>query len=348
MPDPAPTQEPGKSEEPKKSEEAKKSEGKKAEDPTTGKSVQTNTGTPAPTPQPPPPMTGVDFIPILMLMLLAGALGGIVNTALGKKEDDTVSAPLKQNVTIGIGAAFLVPLFLKSVDSKILDTLHLDAMNKLLLFSYCTLASISARHFITSLTEQVFKKIDTLKQDAESTKKELDKTKQEVEKAKSASQAAKNVALAATDAARLQTVALVNAGPVRTKPATLKLTPEEYDTALKQEDPWKGRFGSSAEQKSRKLEGKLDRVDGQPTIAVISLTVMSTDPTKPLTGKVQFFLHPTYQNYLPEIAVQEGKATLNLMSYGAFTVGVQCDEGATSLELDLAQLPDAWEPWKSR
>ncbi len=81
---------------------------------------------------------------VIAVIVLAGVLGGIVNTALGRKEDEAVNNPGKQNVIIGIGAAFLVPLFLKSVDSKILDSLHIAPVNGILLFSYCTLAAISA------------------------------------------------------------------------------------------------------------------------------------------------------------------------------------------------------------
>lgn len=221
-------------------------------------------------------------------------------------------------------------------------------MNGLLLFSYCTLAAISARHFITTLTDQVFKKIDTLKKETEATKQELDKTKQDVEKATKASQSAKNVALAATDAARLQTFDLLKAASPSAKPAALKLTADEYQAALNEEDPWKGKFGKTSEQNCRKLDAKLDPIEGQPGLAVITMCVASTDSAKPLTGAVQFFLHPTYKNYMPEISVENGKATLRLISYGAFTVGALCDGGATTLELDLSQIPGAWEPWKSR
>ena len=241
-----------------------------------------------------------------------------------------------------------MPLFLKSVDSKILDTLHVDPMNGLLLFSYCTLASISARHFITSITEQVFKKIDTIKKDTESTKQELDKTKQDVEKAKSASQSTTNLALALNDAARLNTIDLLTAGPQqRTPPAVLNLTDAALQATLQKDDPWKDLFGKVSEQNGRKLAAKLDPVEGQPGLAVISMTVTSTDAKKPLTGKVQYFLHPTFQNCMPEVNVVDGKALLRLISYGAFTVGVLCDNEATKLELDLAQIPGAWEPWKS-
>jgi len=210
------------------------------------------------------------------------------------------------------------------------------------------LASISARHFITSITEQVFKKIDTIKKDTESTRQELDKTKQDVEKAKSASQSTTNLALALNDAARLNTIDLLTATAQQKNVPALNLSDQDFQETLRKGDPWKGLFGKESEQNGRKLAAKLDPVEGQPGLAVISMTVTSTDAKKPLTGKVQYFLHPTFQNCMPEVNVLDGKALLRLISYGAFTVGVLCDNEATKLELDLAQIPGAWEPWKSR
>lgn len=326
--------------------DTRKSEGAQSE--TLTQKKETHTEVPKPDAISTPPVSAGDVIVVIGVIVLAGVLGGIVNTALGRKEDELVKDPAEKNIIIGIGAAFLVPLFLKSVDSKILDTLNTAPLNGLLLFSYCTLAAISARHFITTLTDQVFKKIDTLKKETEANKQELDKTKLDVEKATKASQSAKNVALAATDAARLQTFDLLKAASPSAKPAALKLTADEYQAALNEEDPWKGKFGKASEQNSRKLDAKLDPIEGQPGLAVITMCVASTDSAKPLTGAVQFFLHPTYKNYMPEISVENGKATLRLISYGAFTVGALCDGGATTLELDLSQIPGAWEPWKSR
>jgi hypothetical protein len=40
---------------------------------------------------------------------------------------------------------------------------------------------------------------------------------------------------------------------------------------------------------------------------------------------------------------QERHASLVIEAWGAFTVGAECDGGATRLELDLAQIPGATE-----
>lgn len=58
---------------------------------------------------------------------------------------------------------------------------------------------------------------------------------------------------------------------------------------------------------------------------------------------MQFFLHPTFHgNDRPVVAVTPGgTADLALTAWGAFTVGAIADNGATKLELDLAELPAA-------
>lgn len=304
----------------------------------------------------PAPSMG-DVLLIIGMMLAAGCLGGIVTSSLARKEEDIDAHPYVKNMAIGVGAAFLVPLFLKSVDSNILAGALSSISNGLVFFGYCVLAAISARHFITTLTDQIFKTVDRLKKETAETKAALADTQDDVKKnkvetnaAKTAADDAKTVALAASDAARHQTVDLMSK-PVtqRSPPTALQLSQQELDDILKQDDPWKGRFGREAVAKERELEGSLTPIDGQPSLAAITLTVRSTNVAKPLVDPVQFFLHPTFQNYCPEITSTDGRtATLRIISYGAFTVGVLCDGGQTKLELDLASLPEAWEPWKSR
>ncbi len=80
----------------------------------------------------------------------------------------------------------------------------------------------------------------------------------------------------------------------------------------------------------------------------ITLTVTAEAGAQPLAGSVQFLLHPSFANDRPVVAVQNGEATLTVMSWGAFTAGAVADGGATKLELDLSQLAGAPEPWRSR
>ena len=114
---------------------------------------------------------------------------------------------------------------------------------------------------------------------------------------------------------------------------------KEDDAA--ENDPNKGKFGGLSENLGRKLTAQVRETSYDKELFVVDLLVTSTNPDNPLTGEVIFHLHPSFSNKSEIIKVVDGKAENKLISYGAFTVGIEADNGATRLELDLAQLPDA-------
>lgn len=69
----------------------------------------------------------------------------------------------------------------------------------------------------------------------------------------------------------------------------------------------------------------------------LKISVASTDPSDPLVGKVKFFLHPSFVDPTPEVVAVNGIATLNLLSYGSFTFGVETDNGSRRLKMELAE-----------
>lgn len=118
---------------------------------------------------------------------------------------------------------------------------------------------------------------------------------------------------------------------------------EEYE-----DDPQKGKWGGKSEVNGRMISAKVNP-GPFPGFYMVEIRVVSTDISKPLTGFVKFFLHDTFINSNPIIAVEENVAVLNLTKvYGAFTIGAEADGGDTKLELDLAELPDAPAEFKSR
>lgn len=113
------------------------------------------------------------------------------------------------------------------------------------------------------------------------------------------------------------------------------------------DDPWKGVFGRS-ENENRKLEAKVIQ-GGNPGYYRVYLRLRSLNPgVNPLKGSVQFFLHDTFANCKPVVAVgPNGIAELTLDAWGAFTVGAIADSGLTRLELDLAEIEEAPAPFKA-
>lgn len=103
------------------------------------------------------------------------------------------------------------------------------------------------------------------------------------------------------------------------------------------EDKWKGRFGG--ERKSNGFELNASFSNWNSTTADIELTVTAPDTR---TGTVvEFFLHPSFPRDRIKVRMENGKATLDLVAWGGFTVGVWVADGDTELELDLATMRSA-------
>lgn len=134
--------------------------------------------------------------------------------------------------------------------------------------------------------------------------------------------------------------------------ATARLQ-EERSTALGDEilprsptrdprDPEKNQWSGRSEGDGRRLSLDSFEAVSKHHLRIV-LVLESTDAGRPLVGSVQFYLHPTFGDAVKRVEVVDGVARLTFLAFGAFTVGVSADNGATKLELDLsrhAALPD--------
>jgi hypothetical protein len=107
-------------------------------------------------------------------------------------------------------------------------------------------------------------------------------------------------------------------------------------------DPNKNQWGGKSENNGRKLSAIVSSVDDTGLYRVI-LTVTSFNPAGKMNDGdvVLFVLHNTFPDPYRISLVESGKAELEIISYGAFTVGALADDGVTELEFDLAALKDA-------
>jgi hypothetical protein len=112
-------------------------------------------------------------------------------------------------------------------------------------------------------------------------------------------------------------------------------------------DPQEGRWGGQPVSNGRRLSAVVKPLPGDEDFFRLRIEVASTDETNnPLTGKVYFHLHDTFDEPDPVVKVRDGRAVLNLVAYGAFTVGAEADDRKTRLELNLAELDDAPRKFK--
>ena len=254
---------------------------------------------------------------VVAIMLGAGILGGFVNFCL-TNPDDTPSPNIARSLVVGTAASLLVPLFLNMISSDLVSQIKDgDVTKSFILLGFCLVAAISSTAFIRTLSDKV-----------------LDQAKQATKRAREAQAGVTQVD---------KKIELIEAhgnlpGSINS-PATVAevgtLEDADWNT-----DPNKGEFGGAPAANDRVLEATITPAAGSDSAACkVRLCVRSTNPAKPLTGDVTFHLHPTFRQWKSyKVPVKGGVAEDTITSWGRFTVGAVADEGATSLELDLANV----------
>jgi hypothetical protein len=131
--------------------------------------------------------------------------------------------------------------------------------------------------------------------------------------------------------------------------AAINLKYAELRAGARHPDDWvKGMFGGSPVQANpyREMSATVRPVEGSNYFEV-ALRFASSNPSA--SGEIAFFLHNTFAQTTQVARVDSrGEASLRIFAWGAFTVGLLADSGATQLELDLAQLRDAPQEFKAR
>jgi hypothetical protein len=114
------------------------------------------------------------------------------------------------------------------------------------------------------------------------------------------------------------------------------------------DDPWRGKFGGQPSGGGCQLSATVAPLDNLNQFFTVKLILRSETTTARLGQSATFYLHPTFGPDPKKIAFgTDGVATLELIAFGAFTVGVLLEDG-TKLELNLATLSDAPEAFRQR
>jgi hypothetical protein len=113
------------------------------------------------------------------------------------------------------------------------------------------------------------------------------------------------------------------------------------------EDPNLGQFGGLAQRNGTALTAEVSSVSDRKDWWEIRLTV-TAQPNSAIHGDVFFHLHPTFPEPVMKVPLRDGRAELVIRAWGAFTVGVELDEGRRRLELNLAELPGVAEEFAER
>jgi len=115
-------------------------------------------------------------------------------------------------------------------------------------------------------------------------------------------------------------------------------------TATQHQDVWDsdpnlGQFGGRAGADGRELSAEVKPLNASGQTCAVTIRVRSLDAARPLRGPVRIHLHPTFDPTVRDAPLSDGVAELRIIASGVFTVGAETDDGATRLELNLADLP---------
>lgn len=223
--------------------------------------------------------------------------------------------------------------------------------NYLLWAAYCLLAAAAGFRFINMLINNVVKdqKINQLESKNEALTKVNEmrtansqiSQQQEHEKVRTELIKEKQVQIREIAAAGNDAIAQID----------IPVIPE-LPSVKHPDDPQKGRFGGEPEKNHRRLSADV-KPSGVPGFYRVKLWVESTDPANhPLDADVIYYVHdsfsPSVFTYKPDEFI-DGKAREDeILSYGAFTVGVITDNGKTMLELDLSENPTFPKEFRER
>lgn len=313
---------------------------------------------------------------VVLIMLIAGIFGGAVNVAL--QSDPATKRTWVLALVTGVGASFLTPLFLGTVSSALLREIlaqrgdQATRFENLLSFGgFCLLAAITSKAFIQTLSEKVLQKVEQAERQSEAAQLKAEAAEDEVKQVRATVEDVNATAQAARDAVEYQLLpagdptaaALPLGDPVSAVGKASVIGRGDSRSATETiafgddvQDPWAGQFGGQSSSGRWRLEARLRPVVGRPDLRTVSLTVYdlqrlalnNADQRTQDEGHVTFYLHPTFANPTPNVPIIDGKAHLSVLSWGAFTVGARVHSDGTRLELNLADLPGADEPWRSR
>lgn len=117
---------------------------------------------------------------LISIMAVAGAFGGFINYLL-EQRDNPEFASIKRSMVAGIGASFLVPLFLNMISSDLIAKSY-EAPEKFLVFTgFCLIASISSSAFIRTLSDRVLSEVKKNTKEVEKNTKIVEEVKNEVQ-----------------------------------------------------------------------------------------------------------------------------------------------------------------------
>lgn len=120
------------------------------------------------------------LIILALIMFLAGVWGGWINYLL-EIRDNKETASRRRSLIVGIGASFLVPLFVTMFPSSLMATAKHEPEQYFVFAGFCLIASISSSAFIRTLSDRILNAAKKATTDAQKATMTVEEIKEKVQ-----------------------------------------------------------------------------------------------------------------------------------------------------------------------
>lgn len=118
---------------------------------------------------------------LIFTIIGSGIFGGTINFFQLYSDENKGWINYWKCIVAGIGASFLVPLFLQMISSNLVENAKTSDKDLLVFIGFCLIASIYSRRFIETIGEKVLRQVQEAKETAETAKEIAQNNKEEVE-----------------------------------------------------------------------------------------------------------------------------------------------------------------------
>ncbi|MEO9802243.1 MAG: YEATS-associated helix-containing protein [Reichenbachiella sp.] len=126
----------------------------------------------------------IHLLTLISIIAVVGAFGGLLNYLhnFDTVENDQKNKYAKYRyIFLGIGAAILVPLFLKMISSNLIeDTPEYNNSNYLIFAGFCLITAIFSRRFINTLGEKILEAAKNAEKTSKDTKAQIESAQMEL------------------------------------------------------------------------------------------------------------------------------------------------------------------------
>jgi hypothetical protein len=114
-----------------------------------------------------PPTNTLDsyMLMILLIMVVAGILGGVANYYLSDRQGESVRRDWAKYLILGVISALTVPLFLNMLSSNLLEAARTRPVDFFVFAGFCLIYVVASRRFFENVANRLLHQMDQVKRE---------------------------------------------------------------------------------------------------------------------------------------------------------------------------------------